>query len=153
MDGITQIGFSGAWISMIDIWSIPNDTGLADTRDILVENGMFKNLGEKVLCAVVNDKGQRDRVLKRLQKETPNGEFIAETGGGDYSYIYQIWYELIPGSDKECLQYDQDEIQEHNRNLLAAIEAEQMQTLREAFPEEFSPERFAEYQMGVIVNA
>lgn len=113
------------------------EPGEYDAWDTLLSNGMFTNIGEKVLCAVVNDKGQRDRVLKRLQGESPGAEFIAETGGGEHFYISQIWYELTPGSDRECLQYDQDEITEHNQNLIAAIEEDQMQTLREAFPEDY----------------
>jgi hypothetical protein len=102
---------SGDHIMTFDIWSIPNESPLADTRDILVLNGMFNDYGEKRLTATRSTKQECTRYISRMKKESPDTKYIIEGENGCY-FISQVWYDPIPGSNLDGAWSERDDIEE-----------------------------------------
>jgi hypothetical protein len=53
----------------------------------------------------------------------------------DLEEEYDPALKYVDGSDQEYLRFEPDEIEEHTKNFAECIQSDQMQTLKEAFPE------------------
>ena len=101
--------------------------------DILLSNGML-NRNEKHLLAVAHSELEKNVALIALKAKNPNQDYLVERGG-PYYYISSLHYYPASGSDTECNAHEKEEIEECNKNMKFAIDYNQTETLREAFPE------------------
>ncbi len=106
----------------------PNSCNAWDT---LLQNGMFP-LPETHIVAIEHDPTKAKQILQNVRTKNPQTEYRLK---GDY--IESVHWYPMPGSDIDTADAV-GEVEDYVRGIIEGVEMDQMESLREAFPEEYT---------------